>query len=480
MGNLYENATLLYIDGKWVEPTGVDLLDVVNPATEQVVAQIALGGVADVDRAVAAASAAFPAWSTTSREERLAVLQAAADEYERRLPDLAEAVRVEMGAPQTLAIEEQAPSGLAHLRVAVDILRDYEFQGQRGDTVVLREPVGVCALIAPWNWPLNQIMCKIAPALATGNTMVLKPSQVAPLTAVLITEILDAAGVPAGVFNLVHGLGSVVGTALSAHPDVDMVSFTGSTRAGVEVSKVAADTVKRVSLELGGKSANIVLPDANLAQAAEVAVISCFGNSGQSCNAPTRLLVQQDQHDELMELLVKATERLVVGDPRDAETALGPVASQTQYDKIQELIQSGIDEGARVVVGGLGKPDGLDTGFYVRPTVLTGVSPDMRVAREEIFGPVLSVLTYTDEDDAIHIANDSDYGLSGAVQSSDPEHALAVARRMRTGRVVLNGAEQDFAASFGGYKQSGNGREWGEAGFDEFIELKAVLSPRTA
>jgi len=473
--DLYANATKFYLDGKWVEPTTTAVLDVVNPATEQVVTRIAMGTAQDVDLAVAAAKSAFPAWSRTSREERLRVLQAVVEAYQRRFADLATTVTAEMGAPASLAAKAQVPTGLGHLLTAVEILKDYKFTEIRGTTALLREPAGVCALITPWNWPLNQIMCKVAPALATGCTMVLKPSEVAPLDAVLLAEILDDAGLPAGVFNLVHGDGPTVGAALSAHPDVDMVSFTGSTRAGVQVAKAAADTVKRVSLELGGKSANIVLPDADLAKAAKVALGGCFTNSGQSCNATTRLLVQADQHDELVALIKDAATKYTTGDPDAPQTRLGPLVSKTQFDRVQELIKAGIDEGAEALVGGPGLPEGLDKGYYVRPTVFVGVRPEMRIAREEIFGPVLSVITYTDEEDAIRIANDSQYGLSGAVQSADPERAFRVACRIRTGMVGLNGAGPDNAAPFGGYKQSGNGREWGQFGFDEFTEVKAVM-----
>jgi aldehyde dehydrogenase (NAD+) len=380
-----------------------------------------------------------------------------------------------MGAPAKLASQAQVPAGLGHLLTAIEILRNFSFSEERGTTTLLREPVGVCGLITPWNWPLNQIMCKVAPALATGCTMVLKPSEIAPLNAILVAEILDEAGVPAGVFNLVNGDGPGVGSVLSSHPDIDMVSFTGSTRAGILVSKSAAETVKRVSLELGGKSANIVLPDADLAAAAKVAAVSCFTNTGQSCNAPTRLLVQADQHDELVGLIKEATGGFSTGDPASTDAVLGPVVSKAQYDKIQGLIQAGIDEGAEVVVGGLGLPEGPDSGYFVRPTVFAGVTPDMRIAQEEIFGPVLSVLKYHTEDEAIQIANDSEYGLGGAVQSTDPAHAFNVASKIRTGMVSLNGAAPDFTAPFGGYKKSGNGREWGALGFDEFLEVKAVM-----
>ena len=474
MTDLYSNATKFYIDGKWVAPSSSELLDVINPATEEVVTQIAMGTEKDVDVAVAAAKTAFDSFSQTTREQRIELLQSIAEAYKRRFADLIATVTAEMGAPASLAKGAQVPAGIGHLLTAIELLKTYPFVEERGNATLLREPAGVVALITPWNWPLNQILCKIAPAIATGCTMVLKPSEVAPLNAVLMAEVMDDAGVPAGVFNLVHGDGPTVGSALSAHPDIDMVSFTGSTRAGISVSKNAADTVKRVSLELGGKSANIVLPDADLAEAAKGAVSNCFLNTGQSCNAPTRLLVQEDQHDELVELIKAAVAGVNTGDPTSEQTILGPLVSKVQFDRVQALIQAGVDEGAELVAGGTGLPDGLDKGYFVRPTVFDGVRPDMRIAQEEIFGPVLSVLTYTDEEEAIKIANDSEYGLSGAVQSTDPAHAFRVAARIRTGMVHLNGSGLDQTLPFGGYKKSGNGREWGQMGFDEFTEVKAV------
>jgi aldehyde dehydrogenase (NAD+) len=472
---MYANATKFYIDGSWVTPSSSERLDVINPATEEVVTQIALGSEKDAELAIAAARKAFDSWSQTTKQERLDLLNSIIGVYQKRMGDLAAAVTAEMGAPATLASKAQVPAGLGHLMTAAKVLENYEFTERRGTTTLVREPAGVCGLITPWNWPLNQIACKVGPALAAGCTMVLKPSEVAPLNAVIFAEILDEAGVPAGVFNLVNGDGPTVGSVLSSHPDIDMVSFTGSTRAGIQVSKAAAETVKKVSLELGGKSANIVLPDADLATAAQVAISACFLNTGQSCNAPTRLLVRADQHDELVELLKAEVEKVSTGDPADKGTVLGPLVSKTQFDRVQSLIEAGIAEGARAEVGGPGLPDGLDKGYFVRPTVFTGVTPDMRIAQEEIFGPVLSVLRYTDEEEAIRVANDSEYGLSGAVQSSDPDHAFQVASRIRTGMVHLNGAPLDQSAPFGGYKKSGNGREWGELGFEEFTEVKAVM-----
>jgi aldehyde dehydrogenase (NAD+) len=472
---MYANATKFYIDGAWVTPSSSERLDVINPATEEVVTQIALGSEKDAELAIAAAKKAFESWSQSTKQERLDLLNSIIAVYQKRMGDLAAAVTAEMGAPAMLAAQAQVPSALGHLMTAAKVLENYEFTTTRGTTTLVREPAGVCALITPWNWPLNQIGCKVGPALAAGCTMVLKPSEVAPLNAIIFTEILDEAGVPAGVFNLVNGDGPTVGSVLSAHPDIDMVSFTGSTRAGIQVSKAAADTVKKVSLELGGKSANIVLPDADLAAAAQGAISACFLNSGQSCNAPTRLLVQEDQYDELVELLKAEVAKVSTGDPAEKSTVLGPLVSKTQFDRVQTLIQAGIEEGAQVEAGGTGLPDGLDKGYFVQPTLFTGVKPEMRIAQEEIFGPVLAVLPYTDEEEAIRIANDSEYGLSGAVQSSDPDHAFRVASRIRTGMVHLNGAPLDQSAPFGGYKKSGNGREWGELGFEEFTEVKAVM-----
>ncbi|MBX3028275.1 aldehyde dehydrogenase family protein [bacterium] len=469
------HALQFYIDGRWVDPITPRTLAVIDPATEEAIAQISLGSAADVDRAVAAARAAFESFSRATREERVALLERIVAAYQARLGDLAQTISREMGAPLWLAKGAQAPAGLAHFQQTLAVLKDYPFSEQRGTTRLVREPVGVCGLITPWNWPVNQIACKVAPALAAGCTMVLKPSEIAPLSAVIVAEILDAAGVPPGVFNLVQGDGPSVGAAIAGHPDIDMVSFTGSTRAGVQVAKAAADTVKRVAQELGGKSANIILDDADLPRAVQAGVKACFTNSGQSCNAPTRMLVPRAQLAEAVAAARAAAEAVVVGDPAAADTTIGPVVSAAQFDKIQRLIEAGIREGAELVAGGPGRPPGLARGYYVRPTVFANVRNDMTIAREEIFGPVLSILPYDDEEQAIRIANDTPYGLSGYVQSGDPAHALRVAARLRTGNVHLNGARADFAAPFGGYKQSGNGREWGEYGFEEFLEVKAIM-----
>ena len=462
-----------YIDGKWVDPVEPKTLDVDNPTTEQVSGQISLGSAADVDKAVKAARRAFATYSQTSREERLDILQAIAAEYQKRAGDLAEAITEEMGAPAGLAAGPQVNMGLGHLMTAIDVLKNFEFEEQHGTTLVVKEPIGVCGLITPWNWPINQIACKVFPALATGCTMVLKPSEVAPYSGYIFTEIIDAAGVPAGVYNLVNGDGPGVGVALSSHPDIDMVSFTGSTRAGVDVARNAAATVKRVTQELGGKSPNIVLDDANFAQSVAAGTSVMMVNSGQSCNAPSRMLVPNSRKDEAVAIAKQTAEQVKVGDPGE-KTAIGPVASKAQFDKIQGLLQKGIDEGATVVVGGPGRPDGLDTGYYVRPTVFADVTNDMTIAREEIFGPVLCILGYDDLDQAVEIANDTDYGLAGYVSAADLDKARELARRIRAGSVAINHAF-DLNSPFGGYKRSGNGREWSEFGFHEYLETKSAL-----
>ena len=463
-----------YIDGSWVDPVEPRTLDVVNPATEEVYGRISLGSAADVDAAVAAAGRAFDSFSQTTREERIDLLQSILDIFEKRHDDVAEAIMDEMGAPWGLAKKAQAASGPQGIGAALAALRNYEFEERHGTTLIAKEAIGVCGLITPWNWPINQIAVKVAPALAAGCTMVLKPSEIAPFDAIIFAEILDEAGVPAGVFNLVNGDGPGVGSALSGHPDIAMVSFTGSTRAGILVAQNAAPTVKRVAQELGGKSANILLDDADFDKAVKNGAAECFENTGQSCNAPTRMLVPADRMDEAAAIAASVAEATVVGDPRGEGTEVGPVVSETQWNKIQGLIQKGIDEGATVAAGGVGRPEGLDKGYYVKPTVFSDVSNDMTVAHEEIFGPVLSILPYADEDDAIRIANDTPYGLSGYVSSSNLERAREVAARLRTGMVHINSAWLDTSAPFGGYKQSGNGREWGAHGIDEYLEVKSI------
>jgi aldehyde dehydrogenase (NAD+) len=463
-----------YIDGQWVDPVEPRTLDVINPATEEPMGRISLGSAADVDRAVAAASSAFETFSETSREERIALLQAILDEYGKRHDDVATAIMDEMGAPWQLAKGAQALSGPQHIKAALRALQTYEFEEHIRTTNVIREPIGVCGLITPWNWPINQIAVKVAPALAAGCTMVLKPSEIAPFDAIVFAEILDAAGVPAGVFNLVNGDGPGVGTALSSHPDVAMMSFTGSTRAGVLVAQNAAPTVKRVAQELGGKSANILCDDETFEKAVIEGTREMFDNTGQSCNAPSRMLVPRHRMDEAAAIAAKLAQDTTVGNPRDEDTDMGPLVSEAQWEKVQQLIQSGMDEGATLVAGGTGRPDGLEKGYFAKPTVFADVTNDMTIAREEIFGPVLSIIPYDDEDDAIRIANDTPYGLSGYVSCADLDRARRIASRLRTGMVHINGAFLDSAAPFGGYKHSGNGREWGHHGIDEFLELKSV------
>ena len=468
------NNQKFYINGEWVDPISSETLDVINPATEESIATIAMGNEEDLNRAVAAARAAFDSWSLTSKEERIAVLEKIIAAYQARMPDLAQAVSQEMGAPMTLANAAQAPAGLGHIMTTLQILKDFEFEEDIGNARVIKEPAGVCGLITPWNWPLNQITCKVAPALAAGCTMVLKPSEVAPLNAIIFTEILDEAGVPPGVFNLINGDGPTVGSALSSHPDVEMMSFTGSTRAGVEVAKNAAPTVKRVAQELGGKSANIILDDADFAASISRDVFGMCTNSGQSCNAPTRMLVPNARMDEAAGIAKAAAEQVKVGDPSAEGTTIGPVVSEIQWNKIQGLIEKGIEEGAKLETGGPGKPEGLNSGYYVKPTVFSHVTNDMTIAQEEIFGPVLSLIGYEDDEDAVRIANETPYGLSGYI-SGDSDRARNMARQIRTGNVHLNGAGLNQQAPFGGYKQSGNGREWGQYGFEEFLEVKAIL-----
>ena len=474
------NCLEFYINGAWVKPHGRQTASVRNPASEQVIGVIALGDAMDVDAAVAAARAAFPGYSRTSREARVVLLEAILAEYQRRYADMVEAISAEMGAPRWLCEQAQAAAGAGHIMATLEALKGFGFEERRGTTVLRREPVGVCGLITPWNWPVNQIACKVIPALAAGCTMVLKPSEIAPLSGALFAEVLHAAGVPAGVFNLVHGDGPTVGAAISAHPGVDMVSFTGSTRAGIQVAKAAADTVKRVAQELGGKSPNIILDDADLATAVAGGVQGMMINSGQSCNAPSRMLVPAPRHAEAVAIAQATVAAMKVGDPAAADTFIGPVASQAQFDKIQRLIRIGIEEGATLVCGGPGRPDGLPSGYYVQPTVFAGVRNDMTIAREEIFGPVLCILPYRDDEDAISIGNDTVYGLSAYVSGKDPERLRRVVEGLRAGMVHVNGASVDFGAPFGGYKQSGNGREWGDLGLHDFVEVKAVMNPAAA
>ena len=464
-----------YIDGKWVAPTNAHDFPVTNPATEKEIAVISLGTAADVDKAVVAAKRAFESFSETTPDERLALLRRITEVYQEKYEEMAETISQEMGAPMWLARAAQAAAGLGHLIEMQRVLGSYKFEELKGSTLMRKEAIGVCGLITPWNWPVNQITCKVAPALAAGCTMVLKPSEIAPLSGYLFTQIMHEAGVPAGVYNMVNGDGPTVGAAISCHPGVDMVSFTGSTRAGVAVATAAAPTVKRVTQELGGKSANIILDDADVEQAAMAGVQACIMNTGQSCNAPTRMLVPRAKMAQAAAAAKLAAEAVKVGDPAADGTNIGPLASAAQFEKVQHLIQKGIDEGAELVAGGPGRPEGLTKGYFVKPTVFSNVRNSMTIAREEIFGPVLAIIPYDSEEDAIRIANDTHYGLSGYVMSGDIERARRVAKRIRSGNVHVNGAQPDFSGAFGGYKQSGNGREWGEAGLDEFLELKAVF-----
>jgi aldehyde dehydrogenase (NAD+) len=464
-----------YIDGAWVDPAVACTLGIENPATQEMFATISLGSRADVDRAVQAARRAFEAYSQTSVQERLAYLRKIIEGFRARLPELARMMTLEMGSPITFSTERQATVALFHFEEAARVLADYPFEERMGNGVVRREPIGVCGLITPWNWPLNQVASKVAPAIATGCTVVLKPSEIAPLSAMLFAEIVDEAGLPPGVFNLVNGDGPTVGEAIAGHPDIDMVSFTGSTTAGVRVAKLAADTVKRVAQELGGKSANIILADADLKAAVIAGVHACYTNAGQNCQSPTRMLIPRAQRDAAFAAAREAVAAIRLGDPLDAASTMGPLVSQAQFEKVQALIQSGIDEGATLVAGGLGRPENADRGYYVRPTVFGDVTPAMRIAREEVFGPVLSIMSYDTEDEAVAIANDTPFGLAGFVQSPDVKRARAVANRIRAGRVYLNGAPFDRSLPFGGYKQSGNGREFGVFGFEEYLEVKAIL-----
>ncbi|BFM15722.1 aldehyde dehydrogenase family protein [Maricurvus nonylphenolicus] len=466
-----------YIDGQWVDPETPKALDVINPATDETCARISLGSAADVDKAVAAAKAAFPTFSQTTVEERVALLERIAEAFKRRLPEIGAAITEEMGAPAWLANGPQAMMAYGHYVVAAQILKSYQFEEQRGSTLLSKEPIGVCGFITPWNFPANQIACKVAPAIATGCTIVLKPSEVAPLDAMILAEVMQEAEVPKGVFNLVNGDGPGVGSPLSSHPDVDMVSFTGSTRAGVMVAEAAAPTIKRVAQELGGKSANIILPDADLKAAVARGVMSMMVNSGQACNAPSRMFVPRELNEQAKAIAKATAEVVQVVAPEAGEQrgSIGPVASFPHFQKVQGLIEKGIEEGATLLAGGTGRPEGFEKGCFVKPTVFADCTNDMTIAQEEIFGPVLTMIPYDSIDDAVEMANDTVYGLSGYVQAGSVENAQAVAKRLRTGMIHLNGTAADLSAPFGGFKQSGNGREWGEAGFEEFLESKAVL-----
>jgi aldehyde dehydrogenase (NAD+) len=474
------NRTQFYIDGAWVDPAVKKTIPVINPANEDKLYDVAVGSAADVDKAVAAARKAFETYSQTSREERIALLTKIIDIYKKRAPEMAALISDEMGAPMPLAERAQAGAGLGHLSSTLEVLKSYHFEEAIGSAVVVREPIGVVGMITPWNWPMNQIACKVAPALAVGCTMVLKPSEYTPSSALLFAEILHEAGVPKGVFNVINGLGPDVGVAMSEHHGIDMISFTGSTRAGIDVAQRAAKTVKRVGQELGGKSPNVILEDADFQKAVTGGTAHVFNNSGQSCNAPTRMIVPTGKMKEVSAIAKAVADKTKVGDPRAEGTVIGPVVNRTQWDKIQALIQKGIEEGATLVAGGPGLPEGVNKGFYVRPTVFADVTPDMTIAKEEIFGPVLSIMGAKDEAEAVKMANDTPYGLAGYVTAGTVERARKVALQIRAGNVNINGVPNERTAPFGGYKQSGNGREWGKYGLEDFLEVKAVAGYNAA
>ena len=464
-----------YINGEWVNPIKERDFNVINPATEEAIATISLGSATDVGEAVGAARKAFSSFSETTVDQRLAWLERIVEVYRVKSDEMAKTISQEMVSPLSLSRKAQVPAGLAHLAETVKVLQGFRFEELKGSTLMRKEPIGVCGLITPWNWPMNQIVCKVAPALAAGCTMVLKPSEMAPLSAYLFAMILDEAGLPPGVFNLVNGDGPTVGSAIASHPDVAMVSFTGSTRGGIAVALAAAPTVKRVTQELGGKSANIILDDADLAASVKEGVQACLRNTGQSCNAPTRMLIPRSKIADANRVARQTAEETIPGDPSAEGTHIGPLSSKAQFDKVQSMIRKGIEEGAELIAGGIGRPEGVSRGYFARPTVFSGVRNEMTIAQEEIFGPVLCMIAYEDEDDAVRIANDSPYGLAGFVTSGNLDRARRVAKRIRCGNIHINGARVDFGGCFGGYKQSGNGREWGEAGLEEFLELKAVF-----
>jgi len=465
-----------YINGNWVNPTTACDFPVINPATEQVIATISLGNSTDVNVAVSAARQAFSSYGKSSVEERISLLEGLLKQYMERYDEMAHAISLEMGSPIDFAINAQADCGKGHIKSTLAALKEFEFERQLGNAQIVKEPIGVCGFITPWNWPINQIACKVAPALATGCTMILKPSEIAPLSAQLFSQMVHDAGYPAGVYNMVHGDGMGVGSAISSHPDIDMVSFTGSTRAGIAIAKSAAETVKRVAQELGGKSPNIILDDAKLSSAVSRGVRSCMSNTGQSCNAPTRMLVPVSQYQDAIEIAKTTLASVEVGDPAKSGAHIGPLVSKDHFDKVQNMIQMGIDEGATLLAGGVGKPEGFDCGYFCKPTIFTGVNNDMHIAREEIFGPVLVMIPYADEAQAISIANDTPYGLAAYIQSESPERAQQVAKQIRAGMISINGGAHHYSSPFGGYKQSGNGREWGEFGFDDFLEIKSISS----
>ena len=475
MGSVADNMGCAYIDGAWVELPGAPTLSVIDPSSGESIAEVAAGTSADLDRAVAAARRAFPAFAASPVEARIALLERIHALILERAEPLARILTLEMGAAIGHARAAHVPLAAAHVQAAIDVLRDYDFLTMRGSTAIVREPIGVCALITPWNWPLYQITAKVAPALAAGCTLVLKPSELSPLSAMMFAQIVHDAGAPAGVFNLVNGTGPEVGAAMAAHPDVDMISITGSNRAGVLVAQAAAPTVKRVTQELGGKSPNILLPDADFERVVPLGVMAAFRNVGQSCSAPTRMIVPRDRLAGVEAIARATAESIVVGPPEEEATVMGPIANRAQFHRVQTMIAAGLDDGARLVCGGVGQPEGLEQGFFVRPTIFSDVTCAMRIAQEEIFGPVLVIMPYDDVDEAVDIANDSQFGLGGHVQGTDMEQARSVARRIRTGQVHLNHPAWDPHAPFGGYKRSGNGREYGAFGFEEYLEVKSIL-----
>jgi len=470
------NLTKFYINGEFVDPSSKETLEIINPATEEKIGIVALGSTSDVDKAVYSARKAFNVSSKLSKKDRLDILETIRENYKKRYKDISEAIRLEMGAPVKLAEGSQAATGLGHLKTAMRVLDKHEFEYRHEDYIVREEPIGVCGLITPWNWPINQIVSKFAPAFAAGCTVVLKPSEIAPLSAMIIAEIIHESQIPPGMFNLINGLGNVVGEAMSSHKDIDMMSFTGSTRGGVAVAKASAINVKRVSQELGGKSPNLILDDNSFATSISNGVIHVMGNSGQSCNAPTRMLVPRSRHDEALKIAKSALEKINVGDPIDVNSDLGPLVSKNQFDKVQKLIKKGIEEGANLVAGGTGRPNGYEKGFYARPTIFGNVSNQMVIAKEEIFGPVLAIIPYDNLDEAISIANDTIYGLAAYVTGEDREKCLEISRELRAGQISINYGSSGPSAPFGGYKQSGNGREKAEWGLTEFLEVKAIMS----
>jgi aldehyde dehydrogenase (NAD+) len=470
-----KNSKMFYINGSWINPDSTNLLDVINPSNEKVICQISLANEKDLNLAVMSAKEAFKAFSKFSKQEKIELLENIINVYKKRMPELASAITTEMGAPITLSTKAQVPSGLGHFIQAKKTLENYNFEKEINSSLVIKEPVGVCGLITPWNWPLNQISCKVAPALAAGCTMVLKPSEIAPLSAIVFSDILNEAGLPDGVFNMINGNGADTGTDMSKHQDIDMMSFTGSTNAGIAVAKNSADTVKRVTQELGGKSANIILADADLNKAVSKGVFHCMNNTGQSCNAPTRMLVPLNKMEEVIEIAKATVNKLIVGDPLNETTSVGPLVSETQFNSVKGYIKRGIEEGASLITGGIEMPENINEGYFLRPTIFANVTSDMIVAKEEIFGPVLSILGYENEEEAINIANDSNYGLAGYISTENLDKAKEISSKIRTGMMHINYAPVDQSLPFGGYKMSGNGREWGEYGIEDFLELKSVI-----